>query len=75
MLMLKVRSDRNKATTLNTKSNSPDYIKTCISIGPAAISNYRNTLRSLAPYLFLLGVFGTFVTVNGGVVLGMTHSP
>ena len=40
----------------------------------AAISNYQNTLHSVVPYLFLLGVFGTFVTVNGGVVLGMSHS-
>lgn len=50
-------------------------MKSCFSIVVAAISNYRATLRSLVPYLFLLGVFGTFVAVNGGVVLGMGHAP
>lgn len=74
MRTLKVHSNLHKDTFLNAKITSIDYIKTCFSIVLAAISNYQKILRSLFPYLFLLGVFGTFVTVNGGVVLGMSHS-
>ena len=73
--MLKARSNMNRDTCSNTNIASLDYIKFCLSLVLAAISNYRVTLRSLVPYLLLLGVFGTFVTVNGGVVLGMGHSP
>lgn len=52
-----------------------DYVKTCFSIALATISNLQVVLQSLLPYLSLLWVFASFVTWNGGVVLGMSHSP
>ncbi|KAI9841952.1 MAG: glucosyltransferase [Sclerophora amabilis] len=47
-----------------------DYIKTAISLLIAALANPVTVVRTLIPYLLLLGSFAAFVVGNGGVVLG-----
>ncbi|KAH6895659.1 DIE2/ALG10 family-domain-containing protein [Thelonectria olida] len=49
----------------------PDDMLFCIiSLGIAAICNPIRVIRQIWPYITVLGLFGTFVLWNGGVVLG-----
>ena len=51
-----------------------DYLKCILSIGMAILSQFRNLIVPVLPYVALLGAFGAFVVWNGGVVLGTSHS-
>ncbi|KAF2085981.1 glycosyltransferase family 59 protein [Saccharata proteae CBS 121410] len=48
----------------------PDYVKTILSLGVAALRNPITVILAVWPYVSLLGLFGAFVLWNGGVVLG-----
>lgn len=50
-----------------------DYLKASLSIGVAALRNITRIVLAVAPYVFVLGLFGAFVLWNGGVVLGKNH--
>jgi alpha-1,2-glucosyltransferase len=50
--------------------SSPDLVYAAASIAVAAVSNPLAVLRRTWPYVSLLGFFGVFVALNGGVVLG-----
>ncbi|KAF2653361.1 glycosyltransferase family 59 protein [Lophiostoma macrostomum CBS 122681] len=47
-----------------------DYILLGLTTGLAALKQPLLVLRTIMPYLILLGLFGGFVAWNGGVVLG-----
>ncbi|KAL9097173.1 MAG: hypothetical protein Q9165_000600 [Trypethelium subeluteriae] len=48
----------------------PDFLKTPLTLALAAARNPILVVAAVWPYILLIGLFGTFVVWNGGVVLG-----
>ena len=50
-----------------------DYIKTGISLVFAALANLPRLIVPLTPHMVTVVLFGAFIILNGGIVLGMYY--